>query len=165
MKLLRHLLAILLLPGVVTGVIPALLLSSNASGWSLPSPLSFIPILAGLLSIGFGLFLMVKTITLFATVGKGTLAPWDQTQQLVALGIYRYVRNPMISGVFCILLGETMLFGSTAVFIWFILVVLINMIYIPLSEEPGMEQRFGDSYRRYKQHVPRWIPRLTPWDG
>jgi protein-S-isoprenylcysteine O-methyltransferase Ste14 len=32
-----------------------------------------------------------------------------------------------------------------------------------LVEEPGLERRFGDSYRAYKANVPRWIPRLTPW--
>ena len=31
-------------------------------------------------------------------------------------------------------------------------------------EEPRLEQRFGDSYRRYKANVPGWIPRLRPWD-
>ncbi|MBT5920444.1 MAG: isoprenylcysteine carboxylmethyltransferase family protein, partial [Alphaproteobacteria bacterium] len=32
-----------------------------------------------------------------------------------------------------------------------------------LSEEPGLEKRFGETYVRYKENVPRWIPRLTPW--
>jgi protein-S-isoprenylcysteine O-methyltransferase Ste14 len=35
---------------------------------------------------------------------------------------------------------------------------------MPLSEEPGLEKRFGDDYRRYKANVPRWIPRLRPWE-
>jgi len=39
------------------------------------------------------------------------------------------------------------------------------MIYIPLGEEPGLAKRFGDDYHLYKQNVPRWIPRLTPWEG
>jgi len=33
---------------------------------------------------------------------------------------------------------------------------------MPLSEEPGLERRFGEDYRRYKRAVPRWIPRLVP---
>ena len=25
--------------------------------------------------------------------------------------------------------------------------------------------RFGEEYLTYKRNVPRWIPRLTPWEG
>mgnify|MGYP000294715986 CR=1 FL=1 len=168
MKLFRHILAILLLPGMVTVVIPALILFTSGViniGWSWSPPLSFIPPIIGLIFIGLGLFFMVQTIALFVTVGKGTLAPWDATEHLVVQGIYRYVRNPMITGVFCILLGETILFGSLPLLYWFAFAVLLNLIYIPLLEEPGLEQRFGASYQRYKQHVPRWIPRLHAWDA
>ena len=47
---------------------------------------------------------------------------------------------------------------------WAILYAVANMFYMPLSEEPDLEQRLGQAYRLYKQHVPRWIPRLTPWE-
>jgi protein-S-isoprenylcysteine O-methyltransferase Ste14 len=87
------------------------------------------------------------------------------TQKLVVRGIYRHVRNPMISGVCAILLGEALVFGSFNLLFWFGFVVLLNMIYLPLVEEPGLEERFGDDYLRYKQNVPRWIPRLRPWRG
>ena len=43
------------------------------------------------------------------------------------------------------------------------MVTVANMIYIPLREEPGLANRFGDDYLHYMQNVPRWIPRLTPW--
>lgn len=78
-------------------------------------------------------------------------------------GVYRHVRNPMMLGVFCILLGEAILFGSPWLLGWFGIFVAVNMIVIPLAEEPGLAKRFGDDYVRYKQNVPRWIPRLTPW--
>jgi protein-S-isoprenylcysteine O-methyltransferase Ste14 len=35
---------------------------------------------------------------------------------------------------------------------------------MPLSEEPGLFKRFSQAYAIYKRHVPRWIPRLKPWD-
>ena len=34
-------------------------------------------------------------------------------------GVYRHVRNPMIIGVFCILLGEAIFFGSWWLLGWF----------------------------------------------
>jgi protein-S-isoprenylcysteine O-methyltransferase Ste14 len=39
----------------------------------------------------------------------------------------------------------------------------VNSVYFPLSEEKGLERRFGDDYRTYKANVPRWIPRVTAW--
>ena len=64
-----------------------------------------------------GILLMVAAIRLFVTIGKGTLAPWNPTQKLVVHGVYRHVRNPMISGVMFILLGEFLLAASLPLFI------------------------------------------------
>jgi len=83
----------------------------------------------------------------------------------VLRGPYRYVRNPMMIGVMLILLAEALLLQSWGIAIWFVVFLLLNLIYLPRVEEKGLEQRFGEDYRQYKAHVPRWIPRLTPWDG
>ena len=100
-----------------------------------------------------------------ARVGRGTLAPWDPTRRLVAEGPYRHVRNPMISGVLLMLVGEALLSRSGVLALWAGAFLLINHTYFLLSEEPGLERRFGDSYRVYRAHVPRWIPRPRPWRG
>ena len=167
MKALRHLLAILLLPGVVAIVVPAWILSRAGAlrvGWGLAPPLAWLPLVLGCLLIGLGLLLVYRTISLFAGFGDGTLAPWDPPRRLVVRGIYRRVRNPMISGVFFVLLGEALLFGSPPVFLWFLVVFAINAVYIPLVEEPGLSGRFGEEYLDYKRNVPRWVPRLRPWN-
>jgi protein-S-isoprenylcysteine O-methyltransferase Ste14 len=83
----------------------------------------------------------------------------------VAVGPYRYVRNPMISGVVLMLIGQALYLGSSAIGIWAFIFVCINHIYFVLSEEPGLEKRFGKSYRVYKANVPRWVPRVRPWTG
>jgi protein-S-isoprenylcysteine O-methyltransferase Ste14 len=111
------------------------------------------------------LVLMVATIRLFVTVGKGTLAPWNPTQRLVVRGVYRHVRNPMIAGVFLVLLGEAVLAASLPLLGWFAAFVVVNVLYIPLAEEPGLAKRFSDEYQTYKRNVPRWIPRLRPWEA
>jgi protein-S-isoprenylcysteine O-methyltransferase Ste14 len=169
MNAFKQLHAILLLPGAAIVVIPGLLLfysaKMNQPGWSLPLSWRLVLGLGSLLLIGCGLTLMVKTVKLFATIGQGTLAPWDPPQKLVVRGIYRHVRNPMISGVFCILLGEALLFGSSLLLGWFLCFVLVNFIYMPVVEEPMLAQRFGQDYIIYKQNVPRWIPRSSPWSA
>jgi protein-S-isoprenylcysteine O-methyltransferase Ste14 len=83
---------------------------------------------------------------------------------MVVLGPYRRVRNPMISGVMALVLGEAALFGSLGLFLFFAIFAAINAVYIPLVEEPGLVRRFGEDYRAYRRAVPRWIPRRRPWD-
>jgi protein-S-isoprenylcysteine O-methyltransferase Ste14 len=61
--------------------------------------------------------------------------------------------------------AEASILGSWPLAGWAALFVLANAIYIPLHEEPAIEKRFGEDYRRYKANVPRWLPRLTPWRG
>ncbi len=163
---LKHLRAVLALPVVVTVVIPALLLYSAAPARfapALPTPIALAACLCGAGLLCIGLALMVATNILFDRVGQGTLAPWSPPRRLVVRGVYRHVRNPMISGVFCILLGEAMLLLSPALLGWFLVFLCVNLIYIPLVEEPGLARRFGDEYRSYKAHVPRWIPRRRGW--
>jgi protein-S-isoprenylcysteine O-methyltransferase Ste14 len=169
MSALRHFRAILLLPFMVTVVIPGVLLwragPDTLGLWqSAPATRVALSVLGGVL-LGLGVVLLVATIRLFVTVGHGTLAPWDPPQRLVVRGVYRHVRNPMISGVFCVLLGEAVLAASLPVLGWFAAFVLVNAVYIPLSEEPGLVKRFGNDYLAYKQNVPRWVPRLRPWEA
>ncbi|CAG0935358.1 protein-S-isoprenylcysteine O-methyltransferase [Thermoflexales bacterium] len=161
--LLRHLLSILLLPFGVVVIVPAWLLIAYAAGntpWAEASPLVWVLCALGLVFLIGGLGLFSWCVSLFDRVGRGTLAPWDSTRHLVAVGPYRYIRNPMISGVAAMLVGEALLWGSSVLGLWAGLFITINHIYFVLFEEPGLEKRFGESYRAYKAAVPRWIPRL-----
>lgn len=157
----KQLRAILLLPVMVTIVIPTYLTLSTGA----IAPFALLRVVGGLVLIALGLTLVVVTVQMFIRIGQGTLAPWDETQQLVVVGVYRHVRNPMITGVGLILLGEAVALGSLPILICFFVFAAINMVYIPLSEEAGLERRFGEDYREYKRNVPRWIPRLRAWEA
>lgn len=133
-------------------------------GWASP-PLSIVPLILGFLLVSLGLILWFKTITLFASIGEGTLAPWDPPQKLVIHGVYKYVRNPMIVAVCCVLLGEATILGSIPLLDWLILFFLLHLIYLLFMEEPDLIRRCGDNYILYKMNVPRWFPRLSPWEG
>ncbi len=167
MELWRHLRAIAMLPAMVLVVVPLAILYWTEDvhiGWELGMPAAVLPVVLGAALMVVGLGLLGWTVAMFRSAGEGTLAPWDPTQRLVVAGVYRHVRNPMISGVLCALLGEAALLGSLAILFWSVAFFVLNAIYMPLVEERGLEDRFGDEYVRYKQHVPRWIPRLTPWE-
>jgi len=154
----RQLAAVLLLPGLVAVGVPALIVWQTGASLRPPA-------VVGIPLIAVGLVLVISTIRLFATVGRGTLAPGDATSRLVVQGPYRYVRNPMISGVLFILLGEAVCFSSPALLIWFAAVLAANAVYIPFVEERGLPRRFGADYEAYEANVPRWIPRVRPWAG
>jgi protein-S-isoprenylcysteine O-methyltransferase Ste14 len=163
---LRHLLAILLLPFVVVVLIPRWVLRAYAmtdTRWPAGTDTGLAGHIAGVVIFLAGLALFAWCLSLFASVGQGTLAPWDPTRRLIAVGPYRYMRNPMITGVLTMLIGEALFHGSRAVAIWAGTFVVINQVYFILLEEPGLERRFGAAYLEYKSAVPRWIPRATPW--
>jgi protein-S-isoprenylcysteine O-methyltransferase Ste14 len=167
LTLLRHVLSILLLPFLVVVVVPWTLLRRSAAEFPLGSDSVWIWFCAavGVLLFFGGLALFAWCVGLFARVGRGTLAPWDPTRSLVAVGPYRHVRNPMISGVALMLLGETAFWGSRVLGLWAACFLVTNHLYFLLSEEPRLERRFGRAYRTYKASVPRWIPRWRPWAG
>jgi protein-S-isoprenylcysteine O-methyltransferase Ste14 len=163
----RHVRAILLLPVVVTLVVPALVVwrSDEVSvGWGLPGALAVLPVPLASALIVVGLGLVVWTVSLFVREGDGTLAPWDPTSRLVVRGPYRHVRHPMIGGVACILAGEAALLDSIPLAYWLAFAVGVNALYLPLVEERGLERRFGAEYDVYRANVPRFVPRLTPWE-
>jgi protein-S-isoprenylcysteine O-methyltransferase Ste14 len=162
--LLRHLLAVAMLPAMVAGLIPYWLARRNGISLHVGDALPAIALQAlGLVLLGIGVVLFVASLRRFAVDGRGTLAPWDPPRHLVVRGPYRYVRNPMITGVAFVLAGEALLLQSRPHAEWALLFLAINAIYIPLVEEPLLAQRHGEAYRRYCAHVPRLLPRLRPW--
>jgi len=165
MKLVRHLLSVALLPFTVAVLVPLWLARTNnispAIGAAVPQ--MFLQVV-GVLLLAVGLVLFSASLRKFVTEGDGTLAPWDPPRRLVVRGPYRYVRNPMISGVVFVLFGEALVLLSRPHSVWALIFLAANFVYIPLVEETGLTQRFGDSYREYCRRVPRLIPRLRPWD-
>jgi protein-S-isoprenylcysteine O-methyltransferase Ste14 len=111
--------------------------------------------------LAVGVTLVVRAVMLFVRLGRGTLAPWNPTEVLITGDIYRFSRNPMKAGLFLVLVGEALLLRSTAVSMWAAAFIVVNVLYIRWSEEPGLRARFGDEYVAYASTVPRWL-RLMP---
>ena len=114
----------------------------------------------GLVPICLGIWLGIWSVTLLITRGEGTPAPWDPPQRFVLAGPYQVIRNPMMLGVFAVLLGEAVLAESVAILFYLCLVAGVVCWYVIAIEEKGLEARFGDAYRVYKERVPRWVPQL-----
>jgi protein-S-isoprenylcysteine O-methyltransferase Ste14 len=68
----------------------------------------------------------------------------------------------MKSGLFLVLIGESLLFLSPALAVWAACFIVANVIYIRLVEEPGLRKRFGAAYDAYCRDVPRWLGLTGP---
>jgi len=113
----------------------------------------------GIWLVANGAALAFWCVRLFTGPGHGTPVPWDPPKAFVALGPYRFVRNPMMLGVFLVLGGQAALYESRAVCGYFLLIMAAAVLFVRVWEEPGLERRFGQAYLAYKHRVPRWIPR------
>jgi hypothetical protein len=82
--------------------------------------------------------------------------------ELATTGPYAYTRNPLYLGSIVIALG--FIVAARNWWIGLAAVVMFTFIYLPVikSEESYLRSAFPD-YGQYAGHVPRLLPRLTPY--
>jgi protein-S-isoprenylcysteine O-methyltransferase Ste14 len=83
--------------------------------------------------------------------------------QLATSGPYAFTRNPLYLGSFLLGLGFTIASGRLLLALLF--AGLFLGIYLPVMrvEASTMAQLFGEDFERYRQSVPLFFPRLTPF--
>lgn len=130
---LKNILFVILQPGIVTGVVPYLLVKNNPS--NLPGLafqkhqyLAFLLFLAGLSIVFHCVFRFFKD-------GLGTLSPAIPTKKLVVSGLYRYSRNPMYLGVMLMLISEVIFFAAINLLIYTILVFIAIHLFVVFRED------------------------------
>lgn len=146
-------------PGFVVGVVPWWLCA-----WQVGPPLlGFTPLrFLGVLVLALGVAGLLDSFAQFVG-GLGTPAPIAPPSRLVVTGLYRYVRNPMYVSLVLAIAGQGLLFGSGPVLEYAAFVWLATHLFVLSYEEPHLQATFGAQYDAFKAHVPRWIPRLRPW--
>lgn len=113
--------------------------------------------LAGIVPVAAGVAVYLWCAWDFATFGRGTPLPLDAPKQLVARGLYRFVRNPMYVGVLLAIFGQALWFGSAATLCYALAVVLFFHLFVIIYEEPTLRRKFGGSYEAYCKTVPRCL--------
>lgn len=151
MTALKSFLFLVLAPGMVAGYIPLAWLLTGArldmgfSAW-LAIPLWLI-----------GAVIVLWSFWNFLKQGRGTPAPIDPPKELVAVGFYRYTRNPMYVGVLGLIVGHFLWFGFWGLLIYAVAVFLAFNTFVTYYEEPTLRKKFGVAYDEYCHRVPRWL--------
>lgn len=82
-----------------------------------------------------------------------------KVDRLFTSGPYSYVRNPMYVAMFLIYYGFT-IFLNSFYFLIYSLLLTVGIHFMVLTEEKGLQLRFGEEYLQYKRKAPRYIPKL-----
>ena len=155
MTALKSLLFLIAAPDVVAGYIPLVLLRRGAQ-----IETGFFAYLALPLWL-IGVIILLWSFWNFLIQGRGTPAPIDPPKELVAVGFYRYVRNPMYVAIASINLGHFIWFGFWSLLIYAGLAFTTMHTFVVLYEEPNLKRKFGEAYKDYLKQVPRWLPRIS----
>ena len=112
-----------------------------------------------------GFAVALRCVWDFGRTGHGTPAPMAPPQKLVVVGFYRYVRNPMYVGFFVGWIGLWIVFGhANLIAIASACAVVLGVhLFVVYYEEPTLRRMFGEEYQLFCENVPRWLPRLRPW--
>jgi protein-S-isoprenylcysteine O-methyltransferase Ste14 len=95
----------------------------------------------------------------FVARGRGTPALFDAPREFVAVGPYRYCRNPMYIGGLLLLIGFGLYERSVSILIMAAVLWGVVHLLVVFYEEPTLTKSFGSPYEQYCQDVRRWIPR------
>ena len=155
MTALKSILFLILAPGIVAGYVPLALLRHEPQLES-----GFFAYLAFPLWL-IGMVILLWCFWDFLIKGRGTPAPIDPPKELVATGLYNYVRNPMYVGVLIIIIGHFLWFKTIWMIAYMAVVFLAFHLFVTLYEEPHLKKTFGAAYEDYVRKVPRWIPRIN----
>src|SRR5271169_5554299 len=121
-------------------------------------PIIAAPQILGMIVAGIGAALALWCIFTFATIGKGTPAPFDPPRRLVIRGPYRFVRNPMYIGAALALAGAALFYKSAPLVAYAAAFLVICHLFVLAYEEPRLRRTFRADYEAYCQRVRRWWP-------
>lgn len=114
--------------------------------------------LPGIILMVLGGTIAASCVGTFVLRGRGTPAPFDAPRQLVAVGPYRWVRNPMYVGAELALVGLALFECSVSILLMVVGVWLMAHLLVYFYEEPTLRRSFGSSYEEYCRQVSRWLP-------
>jgi protein-S-isoprenylcysteine O-methyltransferase Ste14 len=120
------------------------------------------------LTYGGVLLFVVGALLLFSGAyylvlrGDGTPLPYDPPKRMVVAGPYARIQHPMALGLLLMVFAEAMWLHSPSLGVYALVLTVLMNLYLVYIEEPGLEKRFGEDYRAYRNAVPSWLPFRRP---
>lgn len=127
---------------------------------------------AGIASFAVTTSALIAIATLFAAagalfrvsgtafLGPGTVASMNMVAgKVMAAGPYRYVRNPLYIGLWCMVAALAFLMPASGALVAIVL-ISVFLVRLTLGEEAFLSAQLGEPYLAYLRAVPRFIPRL-----
>ncbi|MGH1575613.1 methyltransferase family protein [Planktotalea sp.] len=148
--------------GLIFAILPALIMQEMGGTWDLLSkPFWSYALTLPLLTLTSVIGLSANQV--LCLQGKGTPIPLDPTKRLVRTGIYAYVSNPMqLSAAL-----SWLVLGLFLQNIWIMGAALMAWVFVQgmvrWHHRHDLLKRFPKGWPNYKENVPEWIPRWTPW--
>src|SRR6267154_193992 len=135
--------------GVLLWIYRGLLLASARPSWFI--------IAAGIVLIGVEIYLFIRVERELGSRRLVGHAELTGTGEIFTGGIYKHVRHPRYTGMFCAVLGAALIAGTPR--LWAILALwwILALIVIRL-EERELAARFGPAYAAYRKRVPAFLP-------
>ena len=124
--------------------------------WPMPFLAATPRYILGLVCIVAGLGLAVAAIRVFHRAGTN-VAPTRPTLSIVAVGPYRFSRNPIYIGAALVQAGIAALADNLWILLLLVPVLAILRFGVIAREERYLAEKFGASYGDYKSRVRRWI--------
>jgi protein-S-isoprenylcysteine O-methyltransferase Ste14 len=109
----------------------------------------------GIVLIAAGCALPIAARNRFVAAGTN-VNPFKPVLHLATGGVYAYVRNPMYVGLGLIAAGLGFALASDWTLVMLVPGALLIHYGVVRREERYLETKFGDTYRRYKDSVPRY---------
>jgi protein-S-isoprenylcysteine O-methyltransferase Ste14 len=114
----------------------------------------------GLIAVGLALWALGLGLAVWARwhLGRNWGSPMSQKDnpELVTSGPYRWIRNPIYSGIILAMIGTAIAVDVA----WIVVAVLLGsyFVYSAVTEQKYMAEQFPDSYPAYRSRTKMLIP-------
>jgi protein-S-isoprenylcysteine O-methyltransferase Ste14 len=109
----------------------------------------------GAILCGVGGSLAIPAVLAFRSA-RTHVEPWRPATALVTDGIFCWLRNPMYVGLGLLVAGIGIALASDWTLVMLLPGAAVLHIGVVKREERYLEAKFGNVYRTYKAHVPRY---------
>lgn len=142
------------LMSIATLAAPVIQILSILFGWNhMPANARFTGFCIGML----GDIIFLVSVLCMKDSWRAGIPDKDRTK-LVTTGIYRYSRNPAFLGFDFMYVGLLLMYFNLSMLVVSAFAIIMLHLQI-LQEERYLTENYGDSYRKYRKHVFRYLGR------